>query len=118
METLVASVLLGAAMVPCLKAMTSAHTLSTSIERKSQSLAFAKAKMNDIRARSVYNYTNWFGCNSAVLSGRYLCTVDDTSRSSILRQIEVHVGYDLNNNKVLSESETLVTLETLVAKRW
>jgi len=117
-EVVVASALLIIAIVPILKALTSAHVTSTIIERKTRSLTFAQAKLDEISARSIYNYSGTFTESSTSLDGPYLCSVVDTSGGSNLRTIEVSVGYDLNGNNELEANEVEVTLATLIAKRW
>jgi Tfp pilus assembly protein PilV len=117
-EVVVASVLLIIAIIPILKALTGAHVTSTIIERKTRSLTLAQAKLDEIRARSIYNYSSNFVETSTSLDGPYLCSVVDTTVSSNLRTIEISVGYDLNNNNELEADEVEVTLATLVARRW
>ncbi len=117
-EVVVASALLIIAIVPILKALTSAHVTTTIIERKTRSLTLAQAKLDEIRARSIYNYSSTFTESSTSLGGSYLGSVVDTTVSSNLRTIEVSVGYDLNNNNELEADEVEVTLATLIARRW
>lgn len=117
-EVVVASALLIIAIVPILKALTGAQVTSTIIERKTRSLTLAQAKLDEIRARSIYNYSSNFVETSTSLDGPYLCSVVDTTVSSNLRTIEISVGYDLNNNNELEADEVEVTLATLVARRW
>jgi type II secretory pathway pseudopilin PulG len=117
-EVVVASALLIIAIVPILKALTGAHVTSTIIERKTRSLTLVQAKLDEIRARSIYNYSSNFVETSTSLDGPYLCSVVDTTVSSNLRTIEISVGYDLNNNNELEADEVEVTLATLVARRW
>lgn len=116
-EVVVASALLIIAMVPILKALTSAHVTSTIIERRTRSLILAQAKLDDIRARSIYNYSDNFQENDVSLDCSYLCDVEDTSEGSNLRTITVSVGYDLDGNNSLTPGEVEVTLATLIAKR-
>ena len=117
-EIVVASTLLIVAVVPILKALTSAHFSSVAIERKSRSLTFAQAKLDEIKARSVYSYSDSFVENDSSLDGLYLCNVVDSSAGANLRMITVSVGYDINGDSDLAEDKTLVTLATYVAKRW
>ena len=117
-EVVVASALLIIAIVPILKALTSAHVTSTIIEHKTRSLTLAQTKLDEIRARSIYNYSSTFTETGLSLDGSYLCNVDDSSVSSDLREITVSVGYDFNGNSTLETDEIEVTLATLVAKRW
>ena len=117
-EVVVASSLLIIAMVPILKALTSAQISEEIIERKTQSLIFARSRLEDIKARSIYNFDNSFTETSTSLDGPYLCTVIDSGSSSDIRQITVRVGYDLNNNNALEAQEIHVTLDTLIARRY
>ena len=116
-EVVIASSLLIIAIVPILKAMTSAHVSSTNIERKTRCLALAQAKLDEIKARSIYSYSSSFTENDTSLEGSYLCDVTDDSADP-LRAITVSVGYDLNNNNSLTTGEIQVTLATLIARRW
>ncbi len=117
-EVVVASALLMTAIVPILKGLTSVHVHSVTIERKTRSLTLAQAKLDEIKARSVYDYTSNFTETNKPLDGSYLCTVTDGAVSANLRIITVVVGYDTNSNNVLGGGEVSVTLETLIARRW
>jgi len=114
----VASTLLILAIVPILKALTTAYVSTTIIERRTHSLILAQAKLDEIRARSIYNYGSAFTQASSSLDGSYLGSVADSAVSSNLRKITVSVGYDLNGDGNLATEEIEVTLATLVARRW
>lgn len=119
-EVVVASILLAIAIVPILKALTSAHVSTTIIEQKTRSLTLAQAKLDEIKARSIYNYTNSdnsFAENGTSLDGSYLCNVADDSGDP-LKKITVSVGYDLNGDSTLTADEIKVTLATYLARRW
>lgn len=117
-EVAVASMLLVIAMVPILKGLTKVHLNSTIIERKTHSLTLAQAKLDEIKARSIYSYDSSFTENDSSLDGSYLGNVTDTSAGDNLRTITVSVGYDDNASGSLSSDEVLVTLSTYVARRW
>ena len=117
-EVVIASALLIIAMVPILKGLTSAHLGSVIIERKSRSLVLAQAELDEIKARSVYHYSDTFAQSDVPLDGPYLCNVEDSTISLNLRKITVSVGYDLNDNNTLEPDEIEVTLATCAAKRW
>ena len=117
-EVVVASALLITALIPILKALTSAHTTSAIMERRTNSLMLAQAKLEDIKARSIYGYADVFAETNSAISGSYLCNVSDSAVSADLRQITVSVGSDLSGNSVLEASEIEVTLSTLLARRW
>ena len=117
-EVVIASALLIIAMVPILKGLTSAHLGTVIIELKSRSLILAQARLDEIKARSVYNYGDSFNETDLSLDGPYLCNVDDSSISANLRKITVSVGYDHDSNNTLDPDEIEVTLATCIAKRW
>jgi len=117
-EVVVASAILIIAIVPILRALTSAHVSTTIIEHRTHSLILAQAKLDEIKARSIYHYGDNFTENNLSLDGSYLCNVEDSFISSDLRKITVPVGYDLNGNSTLETDEIEVTLATLVARRW
>ena len=113
-----ASALLLIVMVPILKALTSAQVSAAIIEQKTRSLMLAQAKLEDLKARSIYSYNSSFAESNTSLDGAYLCTVTDSGPASDLRQITVEVGYDLDGSGTLDAQEVDVTLSTLVARRW
>ena len=117
-EVVIASSLLIIAIVPILKALTTAQVTSTIIEQRTRSLTLAQAKLDEIKARSVYNYSDTFTETNTVLEGLYLCNVEDTVVSDNLRQIKVLVGLDNNSNSTLNTDEIEITLTTLIARRW
>ena len=117
-EVVVASSLLIVAMIPILKALTAAHLNSTIIERKTRSLSLAQAKLDDIKARSIYDYTTSYAVSNLALDGDYLCNVADTGSASDIRTVTVDVGLDLDGNSALAAGEVSVSLDTLIAKRW
>lgn len=116
-EAVVASGLLIIAIVPILKALTGMHVSSRIIEHRTNSLIYAQAKLDEIKAYSIYNYSDSFSQTNLTISGSYLCNVDDTSINSNLKKVTVSVGYDSNDNSALGSAEVEVTLSTLIAKR-
>lgn len=119
-EVVIASALLIVAIVPILKSLTIAHASSIRIEYKTRSLILAQAKLDEIKARSIYDYTNdgvSFAESNTSLDGPYLCNVTDDSGDP-LKTISVSVGYDINGDSNLGGDEVQVTLTTLLARRW
>ncbi len=119
-EVVVASALLIIAMVPILKALTISYFSTTSIEYKTRSLTLAQAKLDEIKARSIYDYTNGgasFAESNTSLDGPYLCNVTDDSGDP-LKTITVSVGYDQNGDSTLASDEIEVALTTYLARRW
>jgi prepilin-type N-terminal cleavage/methylation domain-containing protein len=117
-EVVVAAALLLIAIVPILKALTKANLDSLIIERKTRSLCLAQGKLNQIKAKSIYNFDNNFAETNTNLGNSYLCNVTQTTVSSTLKTISVSVGRDNNGNDTLASSEIEVTLQTQIAKRW
>jgi Tfp pilus assembly protein PilV len=117
-EVVIASALLIIVMVPILKGLTGAHLGTVIIERKSRSLLLAQAKLDEIKARSVYHYSDSYDETNLILDGPYLCNVDDSPVSANLRKISVSVGYDSNGDNTLDTDEIEVALATCIAKRW
>ncbi|UCE99536.1 MAG: hypothetical protein JSV82_00235 [Planctomycetota bacterium] len=121
MEVVVASMLLAVAMIPVLKALTAAHAVDIKIEERTRSFVLARAKLDEIRARALYSFSTDFEDPSSSVDGDYLCKVDgfpvDSRLQEVLKDIQVSVGYDDNNNSILEDSEIEVTLRTLLAKR-
>lgn len=117
-EVAMASALLVVAMVPILKALTKAHMFASEIDRKTFSLVLAQGKLDEIRARSIYHYSDSIVPSGSFPGVSYLWNVEDTGPGSDLRTITVHVGYDGNGNGTLSSDEVEVTLATYVARRW
>ncbi|OHB59965.1 MAG: hypothetical protein A2167_06585 [Planctomycetes bacterium RBG_13_46_10] len=114
-----ASALLIIAMVPVLKALTSGYVTTIIIQHRMNSLMLVQAKLDEIRARSIYNYTGGsFTQSHLSLDGSYLCNINDVTMSSNLRKITISVGYDQNNNNQLGDDEIEVTLATYFARRW
>ncbi len=117
-EVALASALLIVAMVPILKSLTRANMLSSEVERKTQCLVLAQGKLDEIRARSIYNFDTSFTANNVVLSGSYRCNITDTTIATDLKQIVVSVGYDENGSGSLVGDKMEVTLTTCLARRW
>jgi len=117
-ETVVASFLLATALIPCLKALTTANLFSTKLERNTRSLLLARQKMEDVRAKAIYSYSTNFAANSINLGDKYFCNIADTAISSNLRKIKISAGFDSDSSGTLSSSEIIVTLENLIARRW
>ena len=117
-EVVIASALLIVAMVPILKGLTNSHLGTIIIERKTRSLVLAQGRLDEIKARSVYNYSRSFADNDLFLDGSYLCNVVDEAVNSNLRKITISVGYDYDGDNILDSEEVEVTQATYIAKRW
>lgn len=116
-EVVVASTLLLVALVPMLKGLTASHFTSAMIEQKTSSLAMAQAKINDIKARSINNYSSSFSANDIALAQSYRCDVSDTPEGANLRDVTVSVGFDDNGDNSLDAGEVDIELSTKIARR-
>ncbi len=114
-EVVVASAILLIAIVPILRALTIAQTTGRVVERRTQSVILAQAKLDEIRARCLKNYDVAYGRNSASLGNSYLCSVTD-NQNDTLKLVEVSVGFDADSNGELSGQEVLAKLTTYVAR--
>lgn len=124
-EVVVASSLLIMAMVPILKGLTSVHLTASLVEQRTKSLDYAQTILEDIKVRSVYDFTgNYNKVNRGVddvidgVDESYLYTSTAVAMGADLRRMTVVTGYDKNHNGVLQAAEVLVTLDTLIARRW
>ena len=117
-EVIVASSLLIVAMIPILQALTTSYLGSIMVEHRTHSLALAQGKLDEIKAKSIYNYANSFTENDTSLDGTYLGNVTDSGSGSDLRTITVAVGFDLDSDSTLDGDEINISLTTLVAQRW
>jgi len=117
-EVVVASTLLILAIVPILKALTGSYLASASIEQKTSSLFLAQAKLNEIKARSIYDYASSLDETNTALGDSYFCSVNDVAVHADLRGMTITVGYDSDGDNTLDGNEVLVTLVTRLARRW
>ncbi len=124
-EVVVASSLLIMAMVPILKGLTSVHLTASLVEQRTKSLDYAQTILEDIKVRSVYDFTgNYNEINKEVadvidgVDESYLYTSTSVAMGADLRRMTVVTGYDKDDNGALQPAEVLVTLDTLIAKRW
>ncbi len=117
-EVVVASSLLIVAMVPILKGLTSVHYTASLVKQRTDSLNHAQTVLEDIKARSIYDFDGSFNEISEDIGSSYLYTSTGVAVGSNLKQITVTVGHDKDDNGNLQSTEVLVTLDTLVAKRW
>ncbi len=112
-----ASALLLVALVPILKGLTTASLDTSTIEYRTKSLVLAQAKLDKIKAHSIYHFTDSFAEEDVSLDGSYLCNVADDSGDP-LKTITVSVGCDTDGDSSLDTGEVQVTLATLLARRW
>jgi len=116
-EVLVASALLIVALVPILKALVQINANTVIIERRTKSLSLAKSQVNQIQAKSIYNFDDNFSQTNLSLDSLYLCNIASSSVNTNLKAISVSVGMDKNKNGKLSSDEVEVTLQTQIARR-
>ncbi|MGD0786019.1 MAG: hypothetical protein ABR969_09425 [Sedimentisphaerales bacterium] len=115
-EVIVAASLLFVALVPILRALTQVNMNSVIIDRRTQSLCFAQAKLNQLQAKSINNFSSIATLNNEVLSGSYLCNTT-VSGSGFLKSVTAAVGMDLNSDGSLDPGEIEITLQTQIAQR-
>ncbi len=118
-EVVVAASLLLIGIVPILSALTSALTTTAFIEQKTHCLAIAQGKIEEIKAKSIYNWPSNGAYNeNKAWIGSYRYSVSDKMHfSQNYRTLTVTSGYDSNKNGILNTDEILITLTTLIARR-
>jgi prepilin-type N-terminal cleavage/methylation domain-containing protein len=116
-EVIVASALLIIAIVPILKALTQVNANTVLIERRTKSLSLAKMQINELQAKSIYNFDETVSENNKSLDGSYLCNIISQPVNNNLKAITVSVGMDKNKNGSLASDEIEVSLKTQIAKR-
>jgi Tfp pilus assembly protein PilV len=117
-EVVVASSLLAIAMMPMLKGLTASQVTSTAVERKTQSLILAQAKMEEIRSLCENDYSLSFTERDLLMTGLFYCDISDASSSPDLRVIEISVGYDDDGDgKHDPAEEADAVLTTMMARR-
>ncbi len=84
-EVVVASTLLILAIVPILKALTGSYLASTLIERKTSSLFLSHAKLDEIKARSIYDYASSFDETEVKTIVEIACVVGGYEGLTMLR---------------------------------
>jgi cytochrome c oxidase assembly protein Cox11 len=114
-EVVAATILLALAVVPILRTLTTAQATGTTAQRTTQSLFLAVEKIEYIQALALNSFSTDFSTTNEMISGQWLCTVQDGQESTDLKSIRVAVGFDSNNNGQLDSDEQDVTLATKIA---
>jgi prepilin-type N-terminal cleavage/methylation domain-containing protein len=116
-EVIVASALLIIAMVPILKALAQVNANTVLIERRTKSLSLAKMQINELQAKSIYNFDKTKSQNNLSLEDSYLCNITSQSVNNNLKAVTVSVGMDKNQNGILTGDEVEISIKTQIARR-
>ena len=114
MEVLVASALLGIALVPAFDMVTRGMVLARDVEVRSRAVFLAEREMETALATAAQNFGTSLAKQSQDLGGGYRATMTETT-SGLKKTVAVQVGFDTDSNGTLSSSEVLVTFATIVA---
>lgn len=114
-EAVVATVLLSIALVPILKGLSGSHMIAGSLEDKTKCAIFAQARLDEIKARSIYYYDDSYGQTLTPWQDGLSYIVTDTAMGSDLRKITMTVGYDSGGG--ISGSDIVIEFSTLLARR-
>ena len=114
MEVLVASALLGIALVPAFDMVTRGMVLARDVEVRSRAVFLAEREMETALATAAQNFGTSLAKQSADLGDGYRATVTETV-SGLKKTVAVQVGFDTDSNRTLSSGEVLVTFATVVA---
>jgi len=114
MEVLVASALLGVALVPAFDMVTRGMVLARDVEVRSRAVFLAEREMETALAAAGQDFGASLAKQSADLGDGYRATVTETV-SGLTKTVGVQVGFDADGNRTLSSGEVLVTFATVVA---
>jgi len=114
MEVLVASALLGVALVPAFDMVTRGMVLARDVEVRSRAVFLAEREMETALATAGQNFSTSLAKPSQDLGDGYRATVTETV-SGLKKTVAVQVGFDADSNGTLSSGEVLVTFATVVA---
>ena len=114
MEVLVASALLGIALVPAFDMVTRGMVLARDVVVRSRAVFLAEREMETALAAAAQNFGTSLAKQSADLGDGYRATVTETV-SGLKKTLAVQVGFDTDRNRTLSSGEVLVTFATVVA---
>lgn len=115
-EVLVALMIMAAAMVPILKALTLAHHGSMRLERRSTSWLLAQSQLEELRARSVADWNASWTQGVRSLGAGYYGRVSDSGPMNDLRTVRVQTGFDVDGNHALDAGEVTADLSGLIAR--
>ena len=113
-EVLVASALLGLALVPAFDMVARGMVLARDVEVRSRAVFLAEREMETALATATENFSTSLAKQSADLGDGYRATVTE-STSGLLKTVAVQVGFDADRNGALSSGEVLATFATVVA---
>ncbi|HET6440946.1 MAG TPA: prepilin-type N-terminal cleavage/methylation domain-containing protein [Phycisphaerae bacterium] len=114
MEVLVASALLGIALVPAFDMVTRGMVLAHDVEVRTRAVFLAEREMETALAKATENFSTSLAKPSADLGDGYRTTVTETV-SGLKKTITVQAGFDTNKNGVLGSDEVLASFATIVA---
>ena len=114
MEVLVASALLGIALVPAFDMVTRGMVLARDVEVRSRAVFLAEREMETALAVAARDFSTSLAKQSQDLGDGYRATVTETV-SGLKKTLAVQVGFDTDRNRTLSSGEVLVTFATVVA---
>jgi len=114
MEVLVASALLGIALVPAFDMVTRGMVLARDVEVRSRAVFLAEREMETALAAAGQNFSASLTKQSQDLGDGYLTIVTETV-SGLTKTVAVQVGFDADRNGTLSSGEVLATFATVVA---
>ncbi len=112
-EVLVASALLGVALVPVFDMVTRGLVLSQEVQRRSQAVLLAEREMEDALAKAARDFSLSLAKTNQPLGDGYLVTVTQVAGSR-RKTLHVEVGRDVDASSTLSAGEVLAALSTLV----
>lgn len=116
-EVLASVVLLAAALVPVIQAISSSQATGTRSQRATRSLFFAEQRIEQIRNAALQSFNDDFSDTGEHLGDGFFCIVVDEEVNALLKRISVMVGFDADGSGDLDDTEIDVVLDTQIARR-
>ena len=123
-EVLASVVLIGIGVIPIARVLTQSLVISTKEERLTKAIFLAQRKTEELKSKILYDFDTRQDENVAAFSdsgySMYKYSVADTiieREDSDLKQIQVQVWYDHDEDNKLDDGEISITLDTKVAER-
>ena len=123
-EVLASVALIAAAIIPIARALTQSLVISTKEERLTKVIFLAERKTEELKNKILYDFDTDRdqGATAFTDSGysEYKYIVDDEvieNEDSRLKQIQVQVWHDEDDDSTIDSNEESITLDTKVAER-
>ncbi|MFH0731527.1 MAG: prepilin-type N-terminal cleavage/methylation domain-containing protein [Candidatus Omnitrophota bacterium] len=123
-EAIASVLLIGVAIVPIAKILTQSFVISTKEERFTKVVFLAERKIEEVKNKALYDFNTDRDQSATAFTDtgftNYKYTVADNiieDDDSALKQIQVIVWHDEDNDNAVDANEESITLDTKIAER-